>query len=144
MPWKRLTVIVGALLLGGFMLLDGGRALLVGDYFTPRSGPYAGQLGPWAALVSRVGVAPRGTLMKVIFVALGASWLLALASYIRRPLEGRSALPVLALASMWYLPVGTILSVIILAMLAPHRPRARRGKEDASPAESGRPGSPPR
>jgi len=31
----------------GWMLFDGSRALIVGDYVTAKSGPYAGQLGPW-------------------------------------------------------------------------------------------------
>ena len=34
-------------------------ALIAGDYVTPSKGQYAGQLGPWARLVSAVGLEPR-------------------------------------------------------------------------------------
>jgi hypothetical protein len=62
-------------LLGGWMTFDGGRALVTGDYITPRTGSHAGQLGPWARLVRIVRIEPRSTLMKTIFVVLGAAWL---------------------------------------------------------------------
>jgi hypothetical protein len=47
MKWLRWVVLVLALTEGGWMAYDGGRALLVGDYVTPSTGEYAGQLGPW-------------------------------------------------------------------------------------------------
>lgn len=31
----------------GFMIYDGTRALVTGDYTRPKSGQYAGQLGTW-------------------------------------------------------------------------------------------------
>ena len=61
----------------GWMLFDGTRALLVGDYVTAKSGEYAGRLGPWAGLVSAIGIEPRSTLMKSIFVAYGLAGLAA-------------------------------------------------------------------
>ncbi len=41
----------------GYMAFDGSRALLVGTYITPQSGPFAGQLGPWSSLVANLGIA---------------------------------------------------------------------------------------
>jgi hypothetical protein len=35
----------------------------------------AGQLGPWAGLVGRVGIAPESTGMKCAFVVFGALWI---------------------------------------------------------------------
>lgn len=64
MDWLRLLAVALALIESGWMAFDGMRALLVGDYVTPRSGPYAGQLGPWARLVSAVGIEPRSTLRR--------------------------------------------------------------------------------
>jgi hypothetical protein len=49
----------------GWMVADGARALVIGDYRTPARGRHAGQLGPWAGLVQLVGIPPRSTLMKV-------------------------------------------------------------------------------
>ena len=68
----------------GWMVFDGGRALTIGDYVTPASGPYAGRLGPWAAIVSAVGIAPRSTTMKVAFVAFGTAWLACAVAFARR------------------------------------------------------------
>ena len=63
---------------GGWLAFDGGRALVVGDYVTSRSGQYAGQLGPWAKVVSTVGIEPRSTLMKSIHLVLGTGWLVVM------------------------------------------------------------------
>ena len=41
---------------GGIVVLF---ALVKGDYVTPKSGPYAGQLGPWSNVVSASN--PRAT-----------------------------------------------------------------------------------
>jgi hypothetical protein len=76
MRWLTRVVAVLAIIEAGWMLFDGSRALILGDYVTPTSGPYAGQLGPWTKLVSRVGIEPRSTLMKCIFTIYGAVWLL--------------------------------------------------------------------
>ncbi len=35
------------ILTASYMLVDGTRALIVGDYITPSTGEYAGQLEPW-------------------------------------------------------------------------------------------------
>jgi hypothetical protein len=62
-PLPVLAWIVTALavLAGGWMAFDGARALIVGDYVTPQEGEYAGELGPWAALLESVGLEPRST-----------------------------------------------------------------------------------
>jgi hypothetical protein len=65
-----LTVILVAFT-AGWMVFDGTRALIVGDYVTPESGEYAGQLGTWSNVVKAIGIEPRSTLMKSIFVAYG-------------------------------------------------------------------------
>ncbi len=76
-------IVVLALTEAGWMAFDGMRALLVGDYVTPRSGPHAGQLGPWQNIVSAIGIAPRSTLMKTIFVIYGVVWLVIIAAFAR-------------------------------------------------------------
>jgi hypothetical protein len=117
MNWIPITIMALALLQGGWLLLDGGRALVRGDYFTPRAGPRAGQLGPWARLVAAVGFGPRSTFMKVVHVLLGAAWLTAAALWWVRPDAGWWGVLGCAMASLWYLPMGTLLSLIQLALL---------------------------
>ncbi len=106
-----------ALIQGGWLVFDGGRALVVGDYVTPASGPRAGQLGPWSRIVSALGFNPRSTFIKCLHLILGIAWLISLLLFAFRPSTGWWALLGCALASLWYLPVGTLLSIVIIALL---------------------------
>jgi hypothetical protein len=110
------------------MLLDGVRALLVGSYITPGSGEHAGQLGPWAGVVTAVGLHPESTLMKSAFVVLGASWLiLALGIAVGAGWAWLGGLA-LAVATLWYLVPGTVLSIAVLALLLTPSVRAALGR----------------
>ncbi len=117
----RWVIVVFALLLGGWLCVDGVRALFFGDYLTPTSGPYAGQLGPWSHLVSAVGLSPRGTPIKCLHVALGAGWLIAALRLGRR--QGRRLTLWCSVATLWYLPVGTAVSIFTLVCLLMSRNR---------------------
>jgi len=110
-------VLVLALFQGGWLVFDGGRALIVGDYVTPTSGPRAGQLGPWSRIVSALGFEPRSTFVKCLHIVLGITWLVALIVFIMRPALGWWIIFGCAAASLWYLPVGTVMSVVIIALL---------------------------
>ena len=101
----------------GWMLFDGARALLVGDYVTAKSGEYAGRLGPWAGLVSAIGIEPRSTLMKSIFVTYGLAGLAAAVCYLLGLPWGRTALIAMAILGLWYLPIGTAVNLIGLILL---------------------------
>lgn len=81
MTWVRVLIISLAVIEGAWMTYDGARALRVGDYVTPRSGAYAGQLGPWHRVVSAAGIAPRSNLMKIIVVVYGVRGLIWLRSH---------------------------------------------------------------
>jgi hypothetical protein len=110
-------VLALALLQGAWLVFDGGRALIVGDYVTPRSGPRAGQLGPWSRIVSALGLEPRGTFIKCLHLILGIAWLISLLVFGLRPVPGWWAVLFCAVATLWYLPVGTVLSLIVLVLL---------------------------
>jgi len=111
----RITLIFLALLEGCWMGFDGVRALMIGDYVTP-GGPRAGELGPWHYVVESVGIAPRSTLMKIIFVAFGIGWLLVATGLIRRASWAVTALLWAAVLTLWYLPVGTAFGLIQIAL----------------------------
>jgi hypothetical protein len=113
----KLLLVAVALLIGGWLVFDGSHALITGDYLTPRSGPRAGQLGPWARLVSAAGLNPRGRLMKIEHVLLGIGWLAALVCFLIRPAIGWWCLLASAAGTLWYLPIGTMLSLVELAIL---------------------------
>ena len=113
------VVIALALVEAGWLAFDGTRALVVGDYVTPRSGPHAGQLGPWSKVVAAAGIPPRSTLMKSIHLGLGAAWLVVIVCYAMRMPWAWTGMVVCAVLGLWYLPIGTVLSVgqIVLLLL---------------------------
>jgi hypothetical protein len=117
MSSKNWSITVLVLFTAGWMLFDGTRALIVGDYVTPTTGEYAGQLGPWANLVSVVGIEPRSTLMKAIFVIYGLITLVICVRYALRLPWAQPALIVTSILGLWYLPFGTITSLIVLFLL---------------------------
>lgn len=124
MDWTRWLIAALVLLGGGWMIFDGSRALLKGDYVTPRAGPRSGQLGPWASIVSAAGIAPRSKLMKWIFVVLGLVYLAMGAAFFAGVPWARIGLIVVAGLGLWYLPFGTLINilVILLAVIGAIRP----------------------
>jgi hypothetical protein len=110
-------IVVLAFFQGGWLAFDGGRALIAGDYITPRSGPYAGQLGPWSRVVAKAGLEPRSTFVKALHVVLGLAWLVALILLLARPAFGWWAALFCGVATLWYLPMGTAIGVLVIALL---------------------------
>jgi len=102
----RACIVVLALGPALFMTFDGSRALILGDYLTPTSGRFAGQLGPWSDVI------------KVVFVLLGVAWLGAIAAFLRHARRSAGILAVLAVMTLWYLPLGTTMSALVLVGLA--------------------------
>jgi len=115
--WPFFALLAIAIVLGGWMLLDGLRAFIRGDYLTPKSGAYAGQLGPWAALLQRMGIAPRSALVKGLHLAVGAAWLVSAAGLWLDATWWRTGMAGAALVSLWYLPFGTLGALIVWALL---------------------------
>lgn len=123
----RGAIAVLATVQAGWMVIDGLRALVTGDYTTPSSGAYAGRLGPWADLLEAVGVDPRATPVKVAFVGYGLGWLGVVAAYVRGRSWGPTAMIVAAAGSLWYAVVGTVCSAVQLVLLAVERRTRDRG-----------------
>ena len=123
MHWLAWVVVALAFVEGGWLAFDGGRALIVGDYVTPGSGPSFGQLGPWSKVVSAVGIEPRSTLMKSIHLVLGIAWLVIMVCFALKLPWAWTAMLVCAVLGLWYLPFGTVLSIIqiVLLLLPPLR-----------------------
>ena len=101
------------------MAFDGGRALVVGDYVR-----IDGALGPWSSLVEAIGIDPLSLGMRLAFLVLGIAWIGASILLAARLDNGRTLTVALACATLWYLPFGTIFSIVQLFMLL--RP-GRRG-----------------
>ena len=105
--WTYALALISAVL-GGWMLADGLRVLRTGRYFGPETP------GPWRHVPQAFGVDPFA--LGPVFVGLGAAWLIAAAMHLTLGLP-RPAVVVLAILTLWYLPVGTVLSLAVLAIL---------------------------
>lgn len=124
----RIGVLAMVLLCGGWMLFDGARALVLGDYVTPSGGRFAGRLGPWSSVVEAVGLEPRSTLVESIFVGYGALYVLAGLGWAAGLRAATVPLLVLASLGLWYLPFGTLLNLgVMVAILASRRSTAGGG-----------------
>jgi hypothetical protein len=110
-------VVVLAVLNFGYMTFDGSRALIKGDYIRPKSGEYAGQLGPWTKLVGKIGINPESTAMKIIFVIWGSIGLAIAACYALNVSWATNGLLVINILSLWYLVPGTISSGLQIVLL---------------------------
>lgn len=117
MTWKAWLIVLLIALNAGWMIFDGARALSVGDYVTPSSGEYAGQLGPWSTLVKAVGIEPRSTFVKAFFVSYGVTAIALTGCYTFGLSWARSALIVVSVLGLWYLPLGTLINILALMLL---------------------------
>jgi hypothetical protein len=122
----KIVIPLIALLVGGWMAFDGAHALATGHYVTPASGPNAGRLGPWSHVVSAVGLDPGSAAVKWLHVILGVGWLAALLLFIVKPGVSWFALLGCAIFSLWYLPIGTVLSVVEICLLLSPVGKARK------------------
>lgn len=116
MGWARWVMVVLALAPGMWMTFDAVHALRTGAFVTPRTGEYAGQYGPWRHVASAAGIDPRGTPMKFIMGAGGLLWLGACAAAAAGVAWWPVAMLVAAGASVWFLPVGTVVSIAVIVL----------------------------
>ncbi len=125
MNWARVVVLFFTAIEAGWMIFDGSWALAVGDFITPSSGPYAGQIGPWRHIVQFLGVNPRGTPMKVVFAVYGSAWLIVGVAFALHASWAWTATLVAAVGALWFLPFGTLCSIVQIVLLLALRDRLR-------------------
>lgn len=119
--WLSLLLIASS---ASWMVFDGTRALILGDYVTPPAGEFAGQLGPWSNLVQAIGLEPRSIWMKLIFVIQGIATMTIIVSYLLNKPWSRTVLLAAMLLGLWYLPIGTLVNLIALILLLLTRSKA--------------------
>lgn len=117
MHWTGWIIVALVIFNAGWMAFDGARALIVGDYVTPKTGQYAGQLGPWSKVVEAVGIKPRSALMKTIFVVYGVAYLIAMVGFVLKASWAWWAMVITAALGLWYLPFGTLINIIVIFLL---------------------------
>ncbi len=102
---------------GGWMAFEGARALIFGDYVTPATGQFAGSLGPWAGIVDAVGIPPRSTLMKSIFIIYGLAYMGSMAALLLGVAAARWLVLAMAGLGLWCVPFGTLTNLIVITLL---------------------------
>jgi len=125
--WLSLLLIAST---AGWMLFDGARALILGDYVTPQTGEFAGQLGPWSNLVQAIGLDPHSIWMKLIFILQGTATLTIAVYYVLNKPWAWTSLLIVMLLGLWYMPIGTLVNLTAFSLLLltrrknmPPRPR---------------------
>jgi len=113
--WKWIVAVL-ALLEAGWMTFDGLKAHLTGSY-TVAGGDRAGQLGPWASLVSAAGISPNSVGMRWTFILYGAAWIVITICFLLDLRWAKTAMLVAAIGSLWFLPFGTLLSLLQIVLL---------------------------
>lgn len=99
------------------MALEGIKALIHGNYTTPKTGRFAGMLGPWATLIAAIGLQPRSMLVRLIFVIYGLAYLTSgIAFAMKLPFAGLGVL-IFAILGLWYVPFGTLANLIVIVLL---------------------------
>src|SRR5688572_2444964 len=94
---------------GLWMLIDGIFVLMNEKYIGPE------KPGPWASLVSQTGI----DVLKLgpVFVLFGIGWLVFLVAFWSKVRWARSFGIALSIATLWYLPFGTLVAVLVLIAL---------------------------
>jgi len=105
----KISLLVLAVLNGGWMLFDGLHVIRKGKYFGPD------EPGLWSKIISSLGVNPFS--IGPVFVALGLAWFVSIAGLFSSSSWGWLALLLSAIATLWYVKIGTVISVLVIALL---------------------------
>lgn len=105
----KILITLFGLLNGGYMLLDGLYVMLKGKFIGPE------KPGPWANLFLQLNI----DVFKLgpLFVLYGALWLIWLYGLWTGQSWAYTLGLTLSVLTLWYLPVGTLISVVVLTLL---------------------------
>ena len=105
----KIIVTILGLLNGLYMLIDGIYVMIKGKYIGPE------KPGPWAGLFSKLDV----NVFKLgpLFIIFGLLWLIWLYGLWTHQSWMITFGIILSILTLWYLPVGTIISIVILLIL---------------------------
>jgi hypothetical protein len=111
----KILLTVLAFINGGYMLADGIYVILKGKYIGPA------KPGPWSDIFNKLGI--DAFKLGPVFIAYGLVWLVfAFGLWTSQGWAYWLGL-VISFCTLWYLPVGTLISLIILILLLIFRSR---------------------
>ncbi len=91
------------------MLVDGIYVLIIGKYIGPD------KPGPWSSIFSSMGI--DVFTLGPLFILYGLLWLAWVFSVCKNTNKARIFGILLSILTLWYLPIGTLFSSIILIVL---------------------------
>ncbi len=105
----EVVIILLAVLNGGWMIFDGCHVIKKGKYFGPPTP------GSWSKVVARFGINPFS--LGPLFVALGLLWFISSIGVVFGMSWGWLSLLATSIATLWYIKIGTVISIITLLLL---------------------------
>jgi hypothetical protein len=105
----KIIIVLLALLNGSYMLLDGIYVMLKGKFIGPE------KPGPWANLFYRFDVDVFK--LRPLFIIFGLLWLILLYGIWTHQNWTYTYGLFISVSTLWYLPVGTIFSMIVFILL---------------------------
>jgi len=118
---RRIVLVILAFPLGAWMIFDGIHVLAYGKYFGPE------KPGPWSLLVAKAGINPFQ--LGPLFILYGFLWLVCLFAVLRGKSWGRTVGILVSIVSLWYLPFGTITSVLCIGLLSTWKKRPGNARQ---------------
>ena len=105
----KYVIIALSIINGLWMLIDGVFVSIKGKYIGPE------KPGPWASVLSVTGV----DVFKLgpLFILSGAAWLVFAGAFWADKDWARGLGLVLSILTLWYLPFGTLISIIVFGVL---------------------------
>lgn len=105
----KIIIAVLSFINGSFMLTDGIYCFIKGKYIGPE------KPGPWANLFYKLNIDVFK--LSPLFIIFGIAWLLFIFSlYTNQSLTFLLGI-IISIATLWYIPFGTIISIAILIIL---------------------------
>lgn len=105
----KILYLVLALIIASWMIFDGVHVLVKGKYFGPP------EPGPWSRLVAAVGLDPFS--LGPVFIVLGLLWIVSAISLLLGTGWSWGLALVVAVCTLWYVPLGTVLAVAAILLL---------------------------
>lgn len=105
----KIIILILSVLNGGWMIFDGLHVIKKGKYFGPETP------GAWRLIVTKMGVDPFS--IGPVFIVLGLLWIITSAALVSALPWGYMSLALTAVATLWYIKIGTIISALTLCCL---------------------------
>jgi hypothetical protein len=115
----RIAVFLIAVFMGGWMIIDGACVMIFDKYIGPD------KPGPWADIIAAIGLDPMR--FGLVFIVMGIDWIVGGTGVLRKRVWGRYLAGIIAFLSLWYFPVGTLMSILTLVLILLCVPKSEGG-----------------